>query len=109
MSTETVINGLTAEETDASASVAGIVSKTPIAQLRELVDIQGMNGTWNADDYMVGMFNGLELALSTMEGRDPQFRTLKPSAPADPVSTAKPAIAGLQRFADFDGLVMKVR
>ena len=45
-----------------------------ITRLRELVAIQGQNGNWNHDSYMQGMFNGMELALSTLEEREPQFR-----------------------------------
>jgi hypothetical protein len=47
--------------------------------IRSLVDTQGMNGNWNCDDYMCGMFNGMELILATLENRDPNFRTLKKS------------------------------
>lgn len=48
-----------------------------INDLRALVEIQGREGSWNYNDYMCGLFNGLELGLATLEGREPQFRTLR--------------------------------
>lgn len=47
-----------------------------IKSLQELVDIQGKDGTWNHNEYMLGMFNGMELMLATVEEREPKFRTL---------------------------------
>lgn len=53
------------------------------AQLRGLRDvhaIQGNDGNWDADEYMRGMFNGLELALAIFEGREPAYKaTRKPT------------------------------
>lgn len=44
-------------------------------KIRELRDIQSQHGTWNASGYMRGLHNGLELALSILEGeREPQFK-----------------------------------
>ena len=31
--------------------------------------------TNSTDEYMIGLYNGLELALSILENREPQFRT----------------------------------
>lgn len=42
--------------------------------LKELLTIQGSNGNWNYDPYMFGMYNGLQLALSVMENREPQYK-----------------------------------
>jgi hypothetical protein len=36
--------------------------------------IQGADGTWNRDPYLLGMYNGLELAMSILEGREPVYR-----------------------------------
>jgi len=47
-----------------------------IADLKNLVDAQGQDGTWNSNQYMLGLFNGLELALSIFESREPKFRAL---------------------------------
>lgn len=42
--------------------------------LRAQVRIQGEHGNWNCNDYMLGMFNGLECALATLEKREPEYR-----------------------------------
>ena len=38
---------------------------------------QGTEGNWNANDYMLGMFNGMELIISILEGREPEYRDLR--------------------------------
>ena len=49
---------------------------TATDKVRNLRDVQGQNGTWDMDEYMRGLYNGLELALSVLEGeRDPVFRS----------------------------------
>jgi hypothetical protein len=45
-----------------------------VQDLRNMVEVQGRDGTWNYDPYMQGLYNGLEFALSIMEKREPQFR-----------------------------------
>ena len=45
-----------------------------INTLREMVNIQGRDGNWNCDPYMLGLYNGLEFALSIMEERNPVFK-----------------------------------
>lgn len=83
---------------------AEAADKSPIERLRDLVAIQGSDGNWNCDEYMLGMFNGMELALAIMEDRDPVYRTLpKPAVVALPAApTAHPAISGLTCLADRD-------
>ena len=46
-----------------------------LSGLRGILRVQGQNGNWNCDEYMLGLYNGLEMALATLEGRDPVFRT----------------------------------
>ena len=46
-----------------------------IQDLIELRNIQGRKGNYDYDDYMLGLFNGLELAVSTLEGREPNFKS----------------------------------
>jgi uncharacterized sporulation protein YeaH/YhbH (DUF444 family) len=46
-------------------------------QLRDVHSIQGRDGCWDIDDYMLGLYNGLELALSIMEQRDVKYKTRK--------------------------------
>ena len=45
-----------------------------IQSLRSLVEVQGQSGNWNCNPYMHGLYNGMEFALSIMEGREPQYR-----------------------------------
>lgn len=40
----------------------------------DLLRIQGTDGNWNYDAYMHGMYNGMEIVLATIEGREPSFR-----------------------------------
>jgi hypothetical protein len=42
--------------------------------LRNQLRVQGEHGNWNYNSYMLGMFNGLECALATLERREPQYR-----------------------------------
>lgn len=50
-----------------------------VRPIRNQLNVHGQNGNWNHDPYMHGMYNGLECALATLEGREPQYR----SAPAE--------------------------
>jgi hypothetical protein len=45
-----------------------------IETIKNLRDLQGSNGNWNYDPYMHGMYNGMELILSVLEGRNPEFK-----------------------------------
>jgi len=46
-----------------------------IEKLREMCKIQGYDGNWNYDPYMMGLYNGLEFAVSIVEDRDPVFKS----------------------------------
>lgn len=43
-------------------------------QLKKLRDIQGSDGTIDQGEYMVGLYNGIELAIAVLEGRDPEYK-----------------------------------
>jgi hypothetical protein len=45
-----------------------------LKDMRNMVEIQGSNGTWNYDPYMQGMYNGMELMLAMVEGREPVYK-----------------------------------
>lgn len=45
-----------------------------IDQLQNFIDIQGSDGNWNYNEYMHGLYNGLELALAVLENRGPRFK-----------------------------------
>ena len=52
-----------------------VLEKRMVDELRHLVDAQGRDGCWNDGQYMLGLFNGLEFALSIFERREPKFRS----------------------------------
>lgn len=43
--------------------------------LNDVRKIQGADGTWDYDHYMLGMYNGIEICVATIEGRKPVFRS----------------------------------
>lgn len=45
-----------------------------IDSVKEMRDVQGMNGNWNFDPYMQGLYNGLEFAVALLEKREPVFK-----------------------------------
>lgn len=50
------------------------MDKDVMEEIRELVKIQGKDGNWNNNEYMRGLFNGMELILATIENRKPEFK-----------------------------------
>lgn len=46
-----------------------------IRDLKNVHKIQGSHGNWDYDPYMLGLYNGLEMAMSIVEERDPDFRS----------------------------------
>jgi len=51
--------------------------KDRIQDLNDIIDIQGSDGNWNVDQYMLGLYNGLEMVLAIMENRGANFRSLE--------------------------------
>lgn len=51
-----------------------LANEKRLSDLADLVEKQGAHGNWNYDNYMLGLFNGLELASAVLEGRTPRFR-----------------------------------
>ena len=52
------------------------ISKKDIKDIKNLVSIQGYNGNYNYDEYMLGLYNGMEMILSILEKREPLLRTV---------------------------------
>ena len=46
----------------------------PVVKLKELLEVQGRDGTWNYDPYFHGMYNGMEVMFAVLENREPVFR-----------------------------------
>lgn len=49
---------------------------TRINNLKDIWQIQNEEPSVEYDRYMLGLFNGLELALATIEDREPKYRQL---------------------------------
>ena len=62
------------EENEALRARLAQPEPEPVAKMRELLEVQGCDGNWNFDPYMQGMFNGMEMMMSLVDGRDPAFR-----------------------------------
>ena len=45
-----------------------------IEKMKELLAVQGQDGNWNYDEYMFGMYNGMELMVAIAEGREPIYK-----------------------------------
>lgn len=45
-----------------------------VSDLKDLVQVQGSRGNWDYSEYMHGLYNGMELALSIMEEREPIYK-----------------------------------
>lgn len=44
-------------------------------QIKQMRDLQKQTMETNKDDYMIGLYNGLEFALAIMENREPIFES----------------------------------
>ena len=40
---------------------------------KEMLDIQGQKGNYDYDEYMLGLYNGMEYIISLLEVREPKF------------------------------------
>lgn len=47
----------------------------PVEKMREMLEVQGRNGTWDCSPYFHGMYNGMEFMLAMVEKREPVYRT----------------------------------
>lgn len=53
-----------------------IANKKRVKELKRIRDLQKQALETDADDYMVGLYNGLEFAVAIMEDREPVFETI---------------------------------
>ena len=44
---------------------------------KEMLDLQGHNGNYNYDSYMLGIYNGMEYIIALFETREPIFKSGK--------------------------------
>lgn len=45
-----------------------------IEDMNKTLDVQGCDGNWNYDEYMLGMYNGMELMMAFAERRKPVYK-----------------------------------
>lgn len=50
------------------------MDKEMIEKLNSLLSVQGADGNWNYNQYMRGMYNGMELMMAVIEGREPVYK-----------------------------------
>jgi len=60
--------------TDNGQAAAETIAKK-FESIREMRDIQGQKGNYDCDDYMIGLYNGLEMAVAIIECREPIFKS----------------------------------
>lgn len=53
------------------------MNKKTLAQMNEVLKMQGNKGTYNCNSYMLGMYNGMELMMSIAERREPIYKSCK--------------------------------
>ena len=63
-----------------------------LRQLEAIKRIQGTRGNWDYDPYMLGYFNGLELALAILQGREPEFKNAPDEWIKDKLDTTVKAV-----------------
>lgn len=56
-----------------------IITNKDIKGIKDIVDLQGQNGNYDYDEYMLGLYNGMEMILSMIEKREPLFRKVPQS------------------------------
>lgn len=44
---------------------------------KEMLDLQGRDGNYNYDNYMLGLYNGMEYIISLFENRSPIYKNSK--------------------------------
>lgn len=51
-----------------------IISNKDLKSIKNILNIQGQEGNYNYDNYMLGLYNGMEMVLSIIEKREPLLR-----------------------------------
>ncbi len=54
--------------------LGGETVEDKLCKLNELKEIQGREGTIDRGNYMIGLYNGLELSIAIMEDREPIYK-----------------------------------
>ena len=59
--------------------------KSKTKEVKNIRDLQKQSLEKSTDDYMVGLYNGLEMATAILENREPEFIDLVKEPPVIPV------------------------
>ena len=74
--------------------------KTKLKQIKGVRDLQKQSLQNNPDDYMVGLYNGLEMATAILENREPEFLDLVKEPPVienEEEQTGRTIASGIRR------------
>lgn len=68
-------------------------------QVKDIRDLQKQSLEKSADDYMVGLYNGLEMAVAIMENREPEFLDVvkEPTVIEAEEQTGRTVTSGIKR------------
>lgn len=69
-------------------------------QVKDIRDLQKQSLEKSTDDYMVGLYNGLEMATAILEGREPEFLTCVKEPPvieSEEEQTGRTVANGIRR------------
>lgn len=69
-------------------------------QVKDIRDLQKQSLEKSTDDYMVGLYNGLEMATAILEGRQPEFLTCVKEPPViekEEEQTGRTIASGIKR------------
>lgn len=50
------------------------ISKDVLDGMNEILEVQGSSGNWDYDEYMLGIYNGMEFMVAMVEDREPVFK-----------------------------------
>lgn len=45
-----------------------------LEEMKQVLEIQGYDGNWDCNEYMFGMYNGMELMMAIAENRSPVYK-----------------------------------
>ena len=95
-----VLEPLTEELENMRRELQFPIKESLVDKVRQIRDIQAQDGNWDYNQYMCGMFNGLELAMAILENREPEYK--KPPEPAMGAIEYKEPIIQVERFNFLD-------
>lgn len=62
-------------------------------EMASVIEIQGADGNWNYDNYMFGLYNGMEMMKAIVDRRAPVYKEAPTKWKKDYVNTEKRALS----------------